>query len=48
LAIERLSATLGVEMPITSQMVEVLYGDKPARRALDDLMRRELKSEEEP
>jgi glycerol-3-phosphate dehydrogenase (NAD(P)+) len=48
LAIERLAATLGVEMPITSQMVEVLYRDKPARRALDGLMRRELKSEEEP
>ncbi len=46
-AIDRLAARLGVEMPITSQMVEVLYGDKPARRALEDLMRRELKSEDE-
>ena len=46
-AIERLAATLGVEMPITAQMVEVLYRDKPARQALDHLMRRELKSEEE-
>ncbi len=46
-AIDRLAAGLGVEMPITSQMVEVLYRGKPPRRAVDDLMRRELKSEEE-
>jgi glycerol-3-phosphate dehydrogenase (NAD(P)+) len=47
-SIDRLAARLGVEMPITTQMVEVLYRAKPPRQAVDDLMTRELKSEEEP
>lgn len=46
IAIDRLAEASGVEMPITRQMVEVLYRDKPPRQALDDLMRRELKSED--
>ena len=48
ISIERLAARVGVEIPITAQMVEVLYRDKPARRAVEDLMRRELKPEDEP
>jgi glycerol-3-phosphate dehydrogenase (NAD(P)+) len=35
----------GIEMPITEQMVAVMYEGKPARRAVHDLMTRDLKSE---
>ena len=45
LAVARLARSRGVEMPITEQMVQVLYEGKPARAALEDLMRRELKRE---
>jgi glycerol-3-phosphate dehydrogenase (NAD(P)+) len=34
-------------MPITEQMVAVLYEGKSPRRAVDDLMNRELKEEAE-
>ena len=46
-AIARLAALRGVEMPITRQMVAVLYEGKDARRALEELMTRELKAETE-
>jgi glycerol-3-phosphate dehydrogenase (NAD(P)+) len=46
-AIAHLAATRGVEMPITEQMVEVLYEGKSPRRAVEELMTRELKSEAE-
>ncbi|MCB1054023.1 MAG: glycerol-3-phosphate dehydrogenase, partial [Acidobacteria bacterium] len=45
LSISRLAAQAGVEMPITEQMVEVLYDGKEPRRAVQDLMTRELKAE---
>ncbi|HYL04402.1 MAG TPA: NAD(P)H-dependent glycerol-3-phosphate dehydrogenase [Thermoanaerobaculia bacterium] len=47
-AIARLAARHGVEMPITEQMVAVMYQGKDARRAVDELMTRGLKSEAEP
>jgi glycerol-3-phosphate dehydrogenase (NAD(P)+) len=47
LAVARLARSKGVEMPITEQMVQLLYEGKPARAALEDLMRRELKREAE-
>lgn len=47
LAAARLAAQKGVEMPITQQMVAVLYEGKDARRAVEELMTRELKSETE-
>ncbi len=46
-AIARLAALRGVEMPITRQMVAVMYEGKDPRQALDELMTRELKSEPE-
>jgi glycerol-3-phosphate dehydrogenase (NAD(P)+) len=45
LSITRLAEREGVEMPITAQMVEVLYQGKAPRAALEDLMRRDLKAE---
>jgi glycerol-3-phosphate dehydrogenase (NAD(P)+) len=47
IAISRLAAQRGVEMPITQQMVAVLYHGKDPRRAVEELMTRELKSETE-
>ncbi|HEY0514753.1 MAG TPA: NAD(P)H-dependent glycerol-3-phosphate dehydrogenase [Thermoanaerobaculia bacterium] len=46
-AVARLAAQRGVEMPITQQMVAVLHHGKDPRRALEELMTRELKSETE-
>ena len=40
-----LARSLGVEMPITEQMVHVLYDGKSPRQAVEDLMARVLKSE---
>lgn len=40
-----LAARLDVEMPITHEVFRVLYEDKPARRAVVDLMTRELRAE---
>ena len=42
-----LAAKLGVDMPITDQVYEVLYEEKPAAAALQDLMTRPLKEERE-
>ncbi len=47
IAIARLAAQAGVVMPITEQMVAVLHHGKDPRRALEELMTRELKSETE-
>jgi glycerol-3-phosphate dehydrogenase (NAD(P)+) len=41
----QLASKLGVEVPITEQMYAILYQGKDARRAVTDLMLRELKSE---
>jgi glycerol-3-phosphate dehydrogenase (NAD(P)+) len=46
-AIASLAAQRGVEMPITQQMVAVLHQGKDPRRAVEELMTRELKSETE-
>jgi glycerol-3-phosphate dehydrogenase (NAD(P)+) len=46
-AIARLAALRGVEMPITEQMVEVMYQGKDPRRAVEELMTRGLKDETE-
>ncbi|UFS72193.1 NAD(P)H-dependent glycerol-3-phosphate dehydrogenase [Geomonas sp. RF6] len=40
-----LSKKLGVDMPITHKMYEILYEDKPARDAVIELMTRDLKAE---
>ncbi len=47
LAIARLAERRGVEMPITEQMVEILYRGKSPQRAVRDLMARELRAESE-
>jgi glycerol-3-phosphate dehydrogenase (NAD(P)+) len=47
LAVSRLAAVRGVEMPIAQQMAAVLYEGKDPRRAVEELMTRELKSESE-
>ncbi len=46
-AIARLAARHGVEMPITEQMVAVIYQGKDPRRAVEELMTRGLKAEDE-
>lgn len=46
-ALSRLAAARKVEMPITQNMVEVLYEGKSPRAAVEELMRRDLKSESE-
>ncbi len=45
LAVAQLAGRRGVEMPITEQMVQVLYHGKSPRAAVADLMRREPKAE---
>jgi glycerol-3-phosphate dehydrogenase (NAD(P)+) len=45
LALSRLAERKGVEMPITEQMMAVIYKAKSPREALEELMARELKSE---
>ena len=47
LAVARLAKRRGVEMPITEQMVAVIHEGKEPRRAVEDLMVRELKAEAE-
>lgn len=47
LAVARLAKRLDVEMPITEQMVEILYHGKSPKQAVSDLMNRELRSEAE-
>jgi glycerol-3-phosphate dehydrogenase (NAD(P)+) len=46
-AISRLARRKGIAMPITEQMVQVLYEGKAPRRALEELMTRDLKAEAE-
>jgi glycerol-3-phosphate dehydrogenase (NAD(P)+) len=46
-AVARLAAHRGVDMPITQQMVAVMYEGKNPRKAVEELMTRELKSETE-
>jgi glycerol-3-phosphate dehydrogenase (NAD(P)+) len=46
-AIARLARLQGVEMPITEQMVAVIYEGKEPRRAVEELMTRGLKAEAE-
>ena len=40
-----LAQRLNIELPITSQVYEVIYHDKPAREAVEDLLSRALKKE---
>ncbi|HSR41310.1 MAG TPA: NAD(P)H-dependent glycerol-3-phosphate dehydrogenase, partial [Longimicrobiales bacterium] len=47
LSVQRLARRRGVEMPITEQVVEILYQDKSPRAAVGELMGRELKAEAE-
>jgi len=44
-SVNALAVQLGVEMPITQKVYEILYGHKPARQAVLELMSRDLKSE---
>ena len=41
-----LGRRLGVELPITEKVCEVLFQDKPPRDAVAELMTRELKAEQ--
>ncbi|PLX88285.1 MAG: glycerol-3-phosphate dehydrogenase [Desulfuromonas sp.] len=45
LSAHQLAEKLGVDMPITREMHQILYCDKPPRQAVADLMLRELKGE---
>ena len=45
LSVRSLSRSVGVEMPITEQMYDVLYEDKEPAKAVVDLMARRLKAE---
>lgn len=47
LAVARIAERRGVEMPITEQMVQVLYHGKNPRKSVEALMTRELRSEAE-
>ena len=40
-----LAHTLNIDLPITTQVYEVLYNNKPARSAVEDLLSRSLKHE---
>jgi glycerol-3-phosphate dehydrogenase (NAD(P)+) len=44
-AVSRLAAQRGVEMPITQQMAAVMHEGKDPRKAVEELMTRELKAE---
>jgi glycerol-3-phosphate dehydrogenase (NAD(P)+) len=44
-AARRISRALGIEMPISEQIYEVLYRGKPAKKAVEELMTRALKAE---
>ena len=48
IAVARLAGRRGVEMPICQQMVAVLHEGKDPRRALEELMTRDLKPETPP
>jgi glycerol-3-phosphate dehydrogenase (NAD(P)+) len=41
----QLADKLGIEMPISREVYRIIYEEKPARRAVVDLMTRELKPE---
>lgn len=41
----QLAQTLGVDMPITAQMYQILYNDKDPRQAVNELMLRQLRAE---
>lgn len=45
-SVNALAQKLGVEMPITEKVYEILYGNKPARQAVLELMSRDLKPEQ--
>jgi glycerol-3-phosphate dehydrogenase (NAD(P)+) len=45
LSVTRLARRLGIEMPITEEMEQVLYEGKAVREAIAQLMSRELKAE---
>lgn len=45
LSVYQLAQHLGVRAPLTSAMYDILYGGKPARSALDELMARVLREE---
>jgi len=44
-AVQERARSLGVEMPITDEVVQVLFHDRPPREAVENLLRREPKSE---
>lgn len=46
-SLTRLAARLQIEMPITQQMMAVMYEDKPPTQAIEELMTRALKAEAE-
>lgn len=45
-SVHELALRLSVEMPITQKVYEIVYGHKPARQAVLELMSRDLKSEQ--
>lgn len=44
-AIKLLADQMSIEMPITNQVYQILFKNKPPKKALNDLMKRKLKSE---
>ena len=45
-SVNALARRMGVDMPITAKVYEILYADKPARQAVLELMSRDLKPEQ--
>jgi glycerol-3-phosphate dehydrogenase (NAD(P)+) len=45
MAARRIARSLGVEMPVSEQIYQVLYRGKPPRKAVEELMTRTLKAE---
>ncbi|MFC1584674.1 NAD(P)H-dependent glycerol-3-phosphate dehydrogenase, partial [Fibrobacterota bacterium] len=43
--IYRMAKEAGIEMPVTEQVYQVLFEDKPVRKAIEDLMSRDIRPE---
>ena len=44
-AVKLLADKISIEMPITNQVYQILFKNKPPKKAIKDLMKRKLKSE---
>ena len=44
-SVHQLSQQLGIEMPLSNEVYQVVHEDKPAMQAVEDIMTRDLKPE---